>query len=84
MSEGVIINNHELCKRILSNIDHLRDDLKKLEDSNKALFDGDDPLVQSSWEFWNTDEILEHIGSEIGVALRDSERIVTKKLYANE
>lgn len=84
MSEDVLINDHELCRRILSNIYHLRNNLKELEKFNPGLFellDENDTLVSSHWEFWTTDEILEIIGSELGDALKVSEDIQNKQLY---
>jgi hypothetical protein len=62
-------HNHELCRRISSNIYHLRNNLKELEKTEPSLFDGDNPEINSNWEFWTTDEILERISAEISDVL---------------
>lgn len=80
VSEDIIINDHDLCRRISSNIYHLRNNLKELEKSNPGILDGNDPLIQSSWEFWTTDEILEIIDSELRDVLKRSENVQSKRL----
>lgn len=70
----MIVKNHELLRRISSDIYALRNDLKELEKSNPSLFEGDDPSIQSSWEFWTTDEILERIDGEINDVLKTSDQ----------
>lgn len=71
--------NHELCRRISSNIYHLRNNLEELEKSEPSLFSGNDPTIQSNWEFWTTAEILETIELEIKCALKTSEAMHIKE-----
>lgn len=66
-------NNHELCRRILSDISCLRKDLRELEELESSLFEGYDPTIQSRWEFWSTDDILEIISDDIkGILLENN------------
>jgi hypothetical protein len=75
-------NNHELCRMILSNIWHLRKNLKELEEKEPQLFEGDDPAIKSGWEFWSTDEILKNVEEDITTSLKESENIHCKELHS--
>jgi hypothetical protein len=41
----MIFKNHELCRKILSHLYHLRNDLKKLEEENPAFFIEEDLTI---------------------------------------
>lgn len=71
-------NNHELFRGILSHIYHLRNDLKKLEEREPTLFEGDEQPINSHWEFWSTDEVLERIYKDIEYVLKESENLSSK------
>lgn len=72
-------NNHGLCRGILSNIYHLRNNLKKLEEQEPTLFEGDQQPINSHWEFWSTDEVLERIYQDIEYVLKESENLSSKE-----